>query len=353
MQPVSRIDENPFRPRHFRPPPAGAPVVTDERHAALRSRPAAAGWSLVAAVFALVFLVVALRLLTIAAAVGRHGRSACRQGPPPAGRRRRRRRAPISSTATASCWRRRSTRPSLYADPRQILDAREATRAILSVLPQLNPAEVHAKLTSGKSFVWIKRRLTPTQQYRGQPARHPGPAIRARGAPGLSVRRSGLACRRVLRHRQQRSRRHRAGARRDRERAARGPLQLSLDARVQFILHEELAQGHQRFQRQGRRRHRHGRATPARSSRWCRCPISTRTTPASSIPKLPPADAKERIFNKITLGVYELGSVFKIFNTAMALDAGVATMTKQLRREPRHSNRPVHDRPIITASTAG
>ena len=46
-------------------------------------------------------------------------------------------------------------------------------------------------------------------------------------------------------------------------------------------------------------------------------------------PKLPPAEAKERIFNKITLGVYELGSVFKTFNTAMALDAGIATMTKQ------------------------
>src|SRR5439155_24513769 len=51
--------------------------------------------------------------------------------------------------------------------------------------------------------------------------------------------------------------------------------------------------------------------------------------PAATDPKLPPADAKERIFNKITLGDYELGSVFKTFNTAMALDSGVATMTKQ------------------------
>src|SRR5438874_13709328 len=40
------------------------------------------------------------------------------------------------------------------------------------------------------------------------------------------------------------------------------------------------------------------------------------------------ADAKERLFNKITLGDYEMGSAFKIFNTAMALDAGTATMTK-------------------------
>src|SRR5690606_25101960 len=31
-------------------------------------------------------------------------------------------------------------------------------------------------------------------------------------------------------------------------------------------------------------------------------------------------------FNRATLGVYEMGSTFKIFNTAMALDAGTVTM---------------------------
>src|SRR5205814_7673761 len=50
--------------------------------------------------------------------------------------------------------------------------------------------------------------------------------------------------------------------------------------------------------------------------------------PGATDPKSSPAEAKERIFNKITLGDYELGSVFKTFNTAMALDSGVATMTK-------------------------
>ncbi len=41
------------------------------------------------------------------------------------------------------------------------------------------------------------------------------------------------------------------------------------------------------------------------------------------------AEVKDRVFNKITLGDYELGSVFKTFNTAMALDGGTATITKQ------------------------
>src|SRR3546814_15951957 len=34
-------------------------------------------------------------------------------------------------------------------------------------------------------------------------------------------------------------------------------------------------------------------------------------------------------FNRITLGVYELGSVFKLFNTALALQTGVTTLSSR------------------------
>src|SRR6202011_1049448 len=50
--------------------------------------------------------------------------------------------------------------------------------------------------------------------------------------------------------------------------------------------------------------------------------------PGRSDPRMSAADAKERVFNKITLGDYELGSAVKTFNTAVALDSGAATMTK-------------------------
>jgi cell division protein FtsI (penicillin-binding protein 3) len=51
--------------------------------------------------------------------------------------------------------------------------------------------------------------------------------------------------------------------------------------------------------------------------------------PPSTDPKRASLDDKERIFNKLTSGDYEMGSVFKIFNTAMALDSGTTTMTRE------------------------
>ena len=171
MRSPQRLEENPCRPRHFRPPPPCALVVADERANALletfRSRLVAT-----AALFAVVFLVVALRLGEIVLLAGGNAESHAGRlrpvaPPPPVRADIVDRNGTLLATTLDS--------PSLYADPRQIIDAGEAVRAITSVLPQLNPAELYAKLTSGKSFVWIKRRLTPRQQY----------AVNRLGIPGL------------------------------------------------------------------------------------------------------------------------------------------------------------------------
>ena len=58
---------------------------------------------------------------------------------------------------------------------------------------------------------------------------------------------------------------------------------------------------------------------PAKWSRWSPCPTSTRTNRATASD-----DAK---FDRATLGVYEMGSTFKIFNTALALDSGRVHLT--------------------------
>jgi len=62
MLAAQRLDENPCRPRHFRPPPPCEPVVADARQAALletcRNRLVAT-----AGLFTLVFLLICLRLV--------------------------------------------------------------------------------------------------------------------------------------------------------------------------------------------------------------------------------------------------------------------------------------------------
>ncbi|MET0258571.1 MAG: penicillin-binding protein 2, partial [Methylobacterium sp.] len=50
---------------------------------------------------------------------------------------------------------------SLFAEPKRIVDADEATESLLTVLPDLNPKVLHARLSSKAGFAWLKRELTP------------------------------------------------------------------------------------------------------------------------------------------------------------------------------------------------
>ena len=49
----------------------------------------------------------------------------------------------------------------LYADPRQVTDPVAATEKLVSVLPGLDGNQTEARLSSGKDFVYLDRRLTP------------------------------------------------------------------------------------------------------------------------------------------------------------------------------------------------
>ena len=322
MSSQQRFEENPCRPRHFRPPPPCAPVVTDIRTGELiescRNRMLAA-----AVLFAFVFLVVALRLVGIAVLPGSKAEAHARVRPPPsqAG-------PPTPATVRADIVDRNGTllattldTPSLYADPRQIIDPAEATKAITAVLPQLNPGEVYAKLSSGKSFVWLKRRLTPRQVYEVNRLGIPGfqfeheerrvypfgdVASHVVGYCGIDN--NGLA-----------------GIERALDSSVKGrrePLQLSLDSRVQFVLREELMRVITDFSAKGAA----GIVMDVRTGEVIAMVSLPDFDP--NHPGMDPKEAKERIFNKITLGAYEMGSAFKIFNTAMALDAGTASMGK-------------------------
>ncbi len=77
-----------------------------------------------------------------------------------------------------------------------------------------------------------------------------------------------------------------------------------VDLRVQFAMRDELVKAREKFKAQGRRRPRSSTSTPARSSRWCRSRTSIRTIRSE-------ANDPTRI-NRLTTGVYEMGSTFKV-----------------------------------------
>jgi len=67
---------------------------------------------------------------------------------------------------------------SLFAEPRNIIDADETLELLSTVLPGLDPEQTWHKLKSGAGFVWLKRQLSPKQQA----------DIMALGLPGIGFR---------------------------------------------------------------------------------------------------------------------------------------------------------------------
>ena len=56
--------------------------------------------------------------------------------------------------------------PSLYAEPRRIIDVEEAVTKLRQELPELDEEWLRERLTGDEGFVWIERELTPLQQER-------------------------------------------------------------------------------------------------------------------------------------------------------------------------------------------
>src|ERR1700741_1783771 len=54
--------------------------------------------------------------------------------------------------------------PSLFAEPRKIIDVDEAVELLTAVLPDLDAGEVRERLSSKRGFVWLKREISPAQQ---------------------------------------------------------------------------------------------------------------------------------------------------------------------------------------------
>ena len=215
---------------------------------------------------------------------------------------------------------------SLYADPRDVIDAHEAVTKLLTVLPEIKADDLEARLSAeGKSFVWIRRNLTPRQQYE----------INRLGVPGLYFQRED---KRVYPHGSLLA--HVVGfadvdgkglggveqALESRIKGGQAPVELSIDLRLQHIVRQELQTAIAEFNAIGGG----GLIMDARTGEI----LAMVSLPDfdSNAPGSAPADNR---FNRNTLGVYEMGSTFKTFAIAMALDEGKATMRSSFdAREP-------------------
>ena len=205
---------------------------------------------------------------------------------------------------------------SLYANPRQILDVKDAAQKLLTVLPEISLAEMQTKLSGNRSFVWLRRHLTPKQQYevnrlgipgvyfqRDERRVYPQGPLAAHVVGFTGVDNDGLA-----------------GIERSFDEVLKGGgrgLALSIDLRIQHVLRQEITTGMKRVNAIGGA----GMVLDVQTGEllgMVSLPDFDPHNPTSLDPKT--------LFNRNTLGVYEQGSMFKLFTAALALDSGAATM---------------------------
>ena len=235
---------------------------------------------------------------------------------------------------------------SLFAEPRKIIDADEAIEKIATVIPDLDYEQTYHKLKSGTGFVWLRRQLSPKQQsdimnlgipgigFRTEKRRfYPGGStmshiigltnIDNQGIAGMEsyidsqglsdLQASGLAVASDLQ-----------------------PVRLSVDLRVQHIVRDEIAAAMDRY---------HAIAAGA-------VVLNVKTgevVAMASVPDFDPnnpfnAHDKDRL-NRMSAGLYEMGSTFKSFTTAMALDSGKVTLESKFdaSRPITIGRRTIHD----------
>lgn len=208
---------------------------------------------------------------------------------------------------------------SLFANPKDLLNAEDAAKKLSKVLPDVKYDDLFKKFKKENTFVWVKRNLTPVEQRKVNNLGIPGLYFQPEqkrvypqtnllshvlGYVGLDN--EGLA-----------------GMERYYDKKLRNteenkePLALSIDVRVQNIVYEALKKGVDASQAIG--------ATGIVADVHTGELISMVNLPDFDPHQSGPASSKGH-FNRATLGTYELGSTFKTFTTAMALDYGTANL---------------------------
>ncbi len=205
---------------------------------------------------------------------------------------------------------------SLFANPKIILDVEETAEGLHRIFPDLDKAELLEDLQKERSFIWVKRNIHPREQD----------AVMELGQPGLNFLEEE---KRLYPYGEQVA--HvlgtvgtdgygLAGIEKQFEKTlapqyvtpdAEQPLELALDARLQAILFDELKATYEKHSAEG--------AAAILMDAHNGEVLSMISLPAFD-PNQPSEMQNKEAFNYATLGVYEMGSTFKTFAIAQALD---------------------------------
>ena len=206
----------------------------------------------------------------------------------------------------------------LIARPQDMIDIKEAAEKIVSILPNQNVDRLINRFAAGRQFR-LQRAITPREKQ----------AINDLGIPGLEFEKTEIRI-----YPQERIASHILGGVNASQQGRMGlekslesrlteyskPVYLSIDSRVQSIVHEELTKTMKKY----------------RAAAMTGIVMNVNTGEIVSMVSLPDFDIDRiteqdapNLFNRATQGVYELGSTLKIINTAMVLKNGTAKIDEK------------------------
>ncbi|HEY4819698.1 MAG TPA: penicillin-binding protein 2 [Xanthobacteraceae bacterium] len=217
--------------------------------------------------------------------------------------------------------------PSLFGEPRRIIDVDEAIELLTAVMPDLDTTELRERLGGKRGFVWLKREISAKQQTEVHRLGIPGVGFLTENkrvfpnGPEVShllghvnIDNQGIAGIEKWLDSRGLADLHRAGFASDRQQE---PVTLAVDLRVQHALRDELVAAREKFK--------------AKASAGIVLDVRTGEVVAMvSEPDYNPNNPREALdpdrINRLTTGIYEMGSTFKAFTAAMALDSGRYTL---------------------------
>ena len=236
---------------------------------------------------------------------------------------------------------------SVFAEPRRIIDKDEAVELLTAVLPDVDAKELRERIGSRKGFVWVKRAVTPKQQqevYRlGLPGVgflpenkrvYPNGPIAAHVLGFANLDGAGISGLEKYIDGQGLADLHGAGFKLTADDLK--PIVTSLDLRASYAVRDELDKGVQKF----------------KAKAGAAAILDVNTGEVIAMASLPdydpntPADALDpNHINRLSVGVYEMGSTFKAISIAMALEANKVNLRSSVdaRDSLRYGRFTIHD----------